>query len=81
MLRTYHSSTCDFNILISIYGDNQSGLVLTDDPENCIRTKHIDIQYYYTRHLLGTRSLTISYIPTEERLAYLLTKPLLRAKI
>jgi hypothetical protein len=43
---------------IYIYGDSQGGLALADSPENHTRTKHIDVQYHYTRHLLATGAIT-----------------------
>jgi hypothetical protein len=61
---------------IHIYSDSQGGLALADNPENHSRTKHIDVQYHYTRHLLATGAITTSYIPTERMLADILTKPL-----
>jgi hypothetical protein len=66
---------------VHILGDNQGGLALANNPENHARTKHIDVQYHYTRHLLATGALTISYCPTENMLADILTKPLPKVRI
>ena len=61
---------------IRMLGDNQGSLSLAGNPENHQRTKHIDIQYHYTRELVNTGALTIEYCPTQLMLADILTKPL-----
>ena len=66
---------------VQIYSDNQGALALVDNPENHQRTKHIDIQYHYIRHLAGTKKVEIAYCPTDEMAADALTKPLAKAKL
>lgn len=61
---------------IRLLGDNQSALSLVSNPENHQRTKHIDVQYHYTRELVESGALTIGYCPTRQMLADALTKPL-----
>jgi hypothetical protein len=64
---------------IRMLGDNQGSLSLANNPENHQRTKHIDIQYHYTRELVETGAITIEYCPTKLMLADILTKPLRKA--
>jgi hypothetical protein len=64
---------------IRLLGDNQSALSLVNNPENHQRTKHIDVQYHYTRELVESGALTIGYCPTKQMLADALTKPLNRS--
>jgi hypothetical protein len=59
-----------------IYGDNQGALRLVANPEFHARSKHIDVQYYYTRELLENGTIRIEYIRTSEMAADCLTKPL-----
>lgn len=59
-----------------IFGDNNGALELTKDPKNHARTKHIDVQYHYTRELVNTSRIKLEYCPTGDMLADGLTKPL-----
>lgn len=59
-----------------IFSDNQGCIALARDPVAHSRTKHIDIRYHYIRELVAYNKVTIEYIPTEEMVADMLTKPL-----
>jgi hypothetical protein len=61
---------------IRLLGDNQGALSLANNPENHQRTKHIDVQYHYTRELVESGALITEYCPTSQMLADALTKPL-----
>jgi hypothetical protein len=56
--------------------DNQGARALAYNPENHARTKHIDVQYHYIRHLIDSSKVTVEYCPTNKMLADALTKPL-----
>jgi hypothetical protein len=64
-----------------IYSDNQGALRLTENPEFHARSKHIDIQYHYTRELVEDGVVSVKYVPTTEMAADCLTKPLKRARL
>jgi hypothetical protein len=66
---------------VLLYGDNQGALALVENPENHARTKHIDVQYHYIRHLVGNGSITTAYCPTDQMAADVLTKPLTKVKL
>ena len=66
---------------VKVYGDNQGALALVENPEHHQRTKHIDVQYHYIRHLVSTRKVEIEYYPTDKMAADALTKPLARTKL
>jgi hypothetical protein len=66
---------------VQVFGDNQGALALVDNPENHQRTKHIDVQYHYVRHLVSTGKVSLRYCPTNEMAADALTKPLPRTKL
>ena len=37
---------------VQIYSDNQGCIALAENPEDHARSKHIDVQYHYTRQLV-----------------------------
>jgi len=45
-----------------IYGDNQGALALTQNPIFHPRSKHIDIQYHFTRELVQPGRIILKYI-------------------
>ena len=61
-----------------MYGDNQNALASVANPENHAKTKYIDVQYHYIRHLVGNQT---AYCPADRMAAELLTKPLAKVKL
>jgi hypothetical protein len=61
-----------------VHVDSQWAIALAKNPVFHDRSKHIDIQYHYTRGLVKEKRIHLEYIPTSEMLADLLTKPLPR---
>ena len=61
---------------IQMYSDNQSCIALAENPENHSRSKHIDVQYHYSRQLVEQGVIKLDYCPTKDMLADVLTKPL-----
>jgi hypothetical protein len=61
-----------------LYGDNQGALALAQNPVFHPRSKHIDVQYHYTRELVQANRIVVKYIPTDIMLADGLTKSLAR---
>jgi len=59
-----------------LYGDNQGSISLTKNPENHQRTKHIDVQYHFTRARVESHEIAVEYIPTADMTADILTKSL-----
>lgn len=59
-----------------INSDNQGCIALAKDPIGHRRTKHIDVRYHYIRQLVTYGKTTVAYIPTEDMIADVLTKPL-----
>ena len=60
--------------------DNTGAISLAKNLVFHNRSKHIDIQYHFTRRLVRKGRLGLAYLPTKEMLADLLTKPLPRAQ-
>lgn len=61
---------------IELKGDNQGCLANIRNPENHLRTKHIDVQYHFTREAVEDGLINVSYIPSDEMAADIMTKPL-----
>jgi len=61
-----------------VNADNQGSIALPKNPVFHDRSKHIDIQYHYTRNLVEEKKVRIEYIPTSDMPADLLTKSLPR---
>ena len=40
------------------------------------KTRHINIRYFFVKHYMDSNELKIEYLPTEEMVADVLTKPL-----
>ncbi|KAI0993402.1 hypothetical protein K3495_g14782, partial [Podosphaera aphanis] len=58
-----------------VYTDNQSALALARGT-NSTKAKHIDVAYHFSRNCVNDGTIRIEYIPTEDMLADILTKPL-----
>lgn len=57
-----------------IFCDNQGALALAQNPVFHPRSKHIAIQYHFTRKLVQSQQISVKYIPTRVMLADALTK-------
>lgn len=63
-----------------INADNQGAIALAKNPVFHDRSKHIDIQYHFTRKLVRDGRIGLNYVPTQEMVADILTKALPRAQ-
>ena len=61
---------------IPLLSDNQSAIALARDDRFHARTKHIDIRYHFIRYMISDKKIELSYCPTEEMTADILTKAL-----
>ena len=61
---------------IKMNEDNQGTIALTNNPILSRRSKHIDIKYHYIREQVRNGLITLSYCPTTEMIADILTKSL-----
>ncbi|CAM9467817.1 unnamed protein product, partial [Phaeothamnion confervicola] len=60
----------------TIYEDNQGCIALGNNPVFHRRTKHIDIRYHFVRERIASKEIALTYIPTGEQLADMMTKNL-----
>ena len=61
---------------IEIYEDNQSAICMAKKPQFHGRAKHVDIKYHFIRELVEKGSVTLTYCPSEDMIADMLTKGL-----
>ena len=64
-----------------IYEDNQGCIAMSENAMGQRRTKHIDIRYHFIRERVESGEVKLCYVPTEQQLADLLTKPLGRVQV
>lgn len=75
-----HGLGYDITQPTTIYTDSQGSITLAKNPIHHDRTKHIDIQYHFTRHHVAEKNILLQYASTSEMPADGLTKPLGREK-
>lgn len=61
--------------------DNQSAIAIVDSGLLHARTKHIDIRFRFIQYVQDSGAASITYIPTGDMIADILTKALPRSKI
>ena len=66
---------------MTLFSDNQSAIVLTQDHQYHPRTKHIDIRYHFIQWVIEEGALRLVYCPTDDMVADTLTKALPSAKV
>jgi len=69
-------SQLGFTIPVELKADNTSSINVAENPINNPKTKHIDVSYHFTREHLIRKSFTLSYVPSGENLADIMTKGL-----
>ncbi|KAL8094443.1 hypothetical protein AgCh_036105 [Apium graveolens] len=64
---------------IPIYCDNQSVIAMTGNPVQHSLTKHISIRYHFIREHVNEGTIELHFVPTDQQLADIFTKPLPKA--
>ena len=62
--------------LTIIYEDNKSAVNIIQNGNDKVRTKHMDIRYHYIRTPVQFRHISVTYLPSSQMTAGILTKPL-----
>jgi hypothetical protein len=62
----------------TIYYDNTSAISLSKNPIQHSKSKHIPIKYHYLRDQAENKNIKLEYVPTQEHVADIFTKPLSR---
>lgn len=61
---------------ITMYEDNQAAINMTKNPNYHGRAKHVDIKYHFIRDQVDKNTVNITYCPTNDMIADILTKGL-----
>jgi transposase InsO family protein len=56
--------------------DNQSAISVAKNPEHHGRMKHLDLRFFWLRGAVQRKQISVSYVPTADQVADLLTKAL-----
>ena len=65
---------------VAINCDNQGSIALSKDNKYHSRTKHIDIRYHFVREAIEDAKIEVNYVPSEENVSDIFTKPLAKSK-
>lgn len=63
---------------LTIHEDNQAAIVLTKDFKFSEKTKHMSTRYFYVREKIQDGTIKVIYVPTNDQLADIFTKPLIK---
>ena len=63
-----------------IYCDSQSAIAISKNDVHHNRTKHIDIKHHFIRDHVKRNEIIMKWVPGEQQMADLLTKPLDKIK-
>lgn len=66
---------------ITIYGDNQGAIAMTENPGQHDRSKHIGIRGNYVREEVAKGNVKFRYTPTADNTADIMTKAVDREKV
>jgi hypothetical protein len=65
---------------IMIHCDNQSCVKLSENPVSHDKSKHVEIKFHYIRDMVQRKAVLVQYLPTNEQIIDVLTKPLAKSK-
>ena len=60
--------------------NNQSCVRMSVNPIHHDTTKHMEMRYHYVRDMVQRHAVELQFVPTDEQVANMLTKPLVRGK-
>ena len=61
---------------IKVFVDNHGATSLANNPLSSASTKHINMRFHFIRELTRSKTISVSYVPTKEQRADILTKAL-----
>ena len=66
---------------VTIFDDNQGAIALVENPVHHQRSKHVDIKYHFIRTEVIRGKINVVYLPSEDMIADIFTKPASRYKL
>jgi hypothetical protein len=64
------------DVLIVIYCDNISNILLANNPVYHTRTKHIEVHYHFIKEKVITKEINLIHVSIEDQVVYIFTKAL-----
>ena len=61
--------------------DNQGAIALLKNPIIKNRSKHVDIKYHFVREKFNSGLVNVEYVPSEENVADVMTKPIFKNQL
>jgi hypothetical protein len=58
-----------------IFEDNKVCISISSNDRTDARSKHIDVKYHFVRQMIRTNQIQVEYLPTEDMIADMFTKP------
>ena len=80
-LLTFMYEQKDVDMSVKFGVDNQGTIALAKNPIHQQRSKHIDVRYHFLRDAVTSGIVDLSYVPSNENVADVLTKPVSGRKI
>ena len=65
---------------ITLYCDSTGAIAQAKEPKSHIKAKHVQRKFHLVREIIERNKIVIEKIPTEDNVAYPLTKPLSQEK-
>lgn len=66
---------------VVLHVDNQGAIALAKNPVYHQRSKHMDIKYHFIRSQVDNENVKLVYVPSDENVADMFTKPLPKSKL
>jgi len=76
----FHELGYTFSTPSTLHFDNQSALSVAKNPEHHGRMKHLDLRFYWLRDEVEKGRINVVHLRTDDMVADILTKPLVRVK-
>jgi hypothetical protein len=67
--------------LVVIYCDNNSSILLANNPIYHARTKHIEVHYHFIREKVLAKEIDLIHVSTEDQVVDTFTKALVTNKL
>jgi hypothetical protein len=64
-----------------LFCNNWLAIGLANNPEHYLRTKHIDILYYFIKEKILEGIIDLDYIPTKEQIAIIFTNAFVKNRL
>ena len=81
LVELFSNETGSSHNTVFLFADNQGAISLAKNPVYHQKSKHISIKYHFIGSHIENGSVKLMYIPSEENLADIFTKPMTKDKL